>query len=711
MLCKSGSHISAVSERPPQAREAAGILRRHMRLTLPTPTHTHTLTHQHTVTQTLSFTHRATHTHRLDEASNEFSTSCRAPSIANPDTHSCRNHQQHAMMKKLSFEEATHAQAGSPHKVQLALDIINEHFGDITHDVAHVVAHSERPNLAHIVRALNNSYKPVGTLAFGTEKSHGRNGYSKSSGAGSGAGAGYSRWNGSTQRLELTQIREALLILYQHNCLLVSLPDEMNVAGDAPAVAAEKIVNQKGLIYHLNIDNILNRLRFGKLLLLVKSIFGDVGVVIMEELIDHGKLTPREIRVRALRRLESELHAAQQQYELAQEQVAQDLQSTDQADKAALQLLPTAAQEALARGAVSEAVVKERLEQIIQRRLIVSVTTVDFKKKLAERKAKASQLLSTAKSPSFTGMPAVASTAAASSQASGRTVITKQKRKFQELDTSADQLPGDSFLPLEMRMTMSLSVATASSSSAAGASSPELGSAASQASQPAQRSETRPNRGRGRGRGASTRTNRSADGMDVVSGPAVVAGQESVTSDRSNRVVEGAAYYGDGPREDVLWTVGWEQFFREQRHALCVSYVCERMEALAAKIVQLILQQSLPAELTSCESFSHKVGLTTIHELLRAGNSASKVIDPYSVLFTTDSSSHAKNRDSFNSADFSQVDLSTLQTLLEVLRTDSTEIINKVGTGKLWVSRQLMNIPYQCRFTRANWKSEVHIIE
>jgi hypothetical protein len=44
-----------------------------------------------------------------------------------------------------------------------------------------------------------------------------------------------------------------------------------------------------------------------------------------------------------------------------------------------------------------------------------------------------------------------------------------------------------------------------------------------------------------------------------------------------------------GPREDILWTVGWDQYIREERHNSCIEFTITRMELLAGAIVRVML--------------------------------------------------------------------------------------------------------------------------
>ena len=41
-----------------------------------------------------------------------------------------------------------------------------------------------------------------------------------------------------------------------------------------------------------------------------------------------------------------------------------------------------------------------------------------------------------------------------------------------------------------------------------------------------------------------------------------------------------------GSREDVLWTIGWDQLVREERHKLCVNLATDRMETIAGKYLR-----------------------------------------------------------------------------------------------------------------------------
>jgi hypothetical protein len=109
------------------------------------------------------------------------------------------------------------------YKAKLVLSIIEEHFGSITKDVAIAVITIDNSTLFQIAKKCSQLPKD--------------------------------------SKLTSKQVREALLVLQQHNCLIIELPEEIDVEGDAPLVAAEKL-KQPGLIYSICFDMVLNRLRY-----------------------------------------------------------------------------------------------------------------------------------------------------------------------------------------------------------------------------------------------------------------------------------------------------------------------------------------------------------------------------------------------------------------------------------------------------------------
>jgi hypothetical protein len=114
-------------------------------------------------------------------------------------------------------------------RIRLALFIIERHFGEITRDVAATLLTTEHATLQQVVR------KCGGTGSVPTPP----------------------------RTLSPADVRAALLVLLHHNCLTVHLPPQVNVDGDAPSVAADRL-KQTGLVYALSVDAVLHRLRIPK---------------------------------------------------------------------------------------------------------------------------------------------------------------------------------------------------------------------------------------------------------------------------------------------------------------------------------------------------------------------------------------------------------------------------------------------------------------
>ena len=142
----------------------------------------------------------------------------------------------------------------SDYRIKLALTLIEDHFGEITKDVATALITTQSATLAQVVRI-------CGQLT-------------------------------SVRQLTSKQVKEALLVLLHHNCLLVELAPEVKVEGDAPLVAADRL-KPTGLIYRLCLEAVINRLRLSKLASHAQSLFkdmaGDIAGYIIEEFAIHGR--------------------------------------------------------------------------------------------------------------------------------------------------------------------------------------------------------------------------------------------------------------------------------------------------------------------------------------------------------------------------------------------------------------------------------------
>lgn len=269
------------------------------------------------------------------------------------------------------------------HKTRLATSIIVEHFGDITKDIAQLFMRSESVTLGFAVK--------------------------------------YFAGLPPSEKLSARQIRQGMLLLQQHNCLLVELPVEVDVDGDAPLVAADRL-KQKGLNYNLNVDMVINRLRFPKVLKISKNLFGDLGVAVMEELILHGRLRLAQIRGDAAIRFRQSLEVTKSPEEV-NIPGNQEIVSIEDI----------------------EAEIQKVFEKLVQRRLIVPVPSLDIKKRLDERKARAEQALA-----AITNASLSTTLSKASSRAAPASTGDKQRKRRMPQQEATDS----SELPLELRLML-----------------------------------------------------------------------------------------------------------------------------------------------------------------------------------------------------------------------------------------------------------------
>lgn len=95
---------------------------------------------------------------------------------------------------------------------------------------------------------------------------------------------------------------------------------------------------------------------------------------------------------------------------------------------------------------------------------------------------------------------------------------------------------------------------------------------------------SRGERGRGRGRGGGSRPSGSSSSAQSSTGPHQQSHAESVT-EKPNLDDNTHMTTDYGQQKDVLWTVGWDQYFREVRHKTCIDFSTERMDRYAGNLV------------------------------------------------------------------------------------------------------------------------------
>jgi DNA-directed RNA polymerase III subunit RPC3 len=447
-------------------------------------------------------------------------------------------------------------------KSQLALSILEEHFGQKVAQVAAYLLSHERNSLIEIAQF----------FARAPPK----------------------------DKLKLSAIKEVLLVLLQHQCLVMSRPSTTTTP---PSSIVTMTSNEEeaaelysGLQYGLNLDAILYRLRFPHLVEICGKCYGDLAANIMEEMIQHGRLPMAMVLESVMKRLEED---GSDEY-------------TTQED------------------------VMSVFEKLIQRRFIVPAQTLDVAviRPLPPLEKGSDILDGIEKAPSG-GSSGTKKRKTVEKSASGVTEITtKRSRTSTPAVVSAAVLPStaDEMLPLEIRLMMQKQQQL----SAAGDPSASSSKASSNGSTSVSKRGGRGGRGRGRGR----REEEPVPHQSSSSPSDHLAPKTSSSSSSS------------GPRDSVLWTIGWEQLDREERHQLCINVAHQRMGSLAGGIVKIILDRSMPTEMGSKQTHSSPMSLLDLCAILRESKASTGA--------------------------HSGVDIQTIRQVMDLLRCDALGIVDKI---------------------------------
>ncbi len=138
------------------------------------------------------------------------------------------------------------------------------------------------------------------------------------------------------QKIDVATIRQAMVILLHHNCLTVEMMPDYD--GDETAVLSiEARSKLTGLLYTLNVDNILNRLRFAKVIKIARDRFikpdmpldqSQLAVLIMEEVILHGRVRLPQIRQAVTQTVERDAEEYSNLSYLSTQEICNKVQST-----------------------------------------------------------------------------------------------------------------------------------------------------------------------------------------------------------------------------------------------------------------------------------------------------------------------------------------------------------------------------------------------
>jgi hypothetical protein len=378
----------------------------------------------------------------------------------------------------------------------------------------------------------------------------------------------------------------------------------------------------------MNMDMVVNRLRFPKVISIARRLFGEIAVVVIEEMALHGRLKIAQICKDCASRLLASAKST------TGANVSAAIAGADGADGAAdggiVEHEEPDVEAEEERAKLLEAEVLKVFEQLVQRRLIVPVPPLDIRKRLVERAAKNAQTLERlgraagavngagggskpgmgSGSNGSAGAGAVSSNGSgsgASSSAGGGACVAnagvKRKRKDAAFEEPAQELPVELRMMLAANPEAQEQLAAAEASAGArkisrnnmamDAPSSAMAGAAGTGAAVGGRG-----RGRGRGRGAAARGDKGGGGAVVPNLQEWTANATAVGSlglGSSGSGVGGVRPLGGdfGPREDVLWTIGWEQYVREERHKLCTTMVRDRMEKVAGGMVYRLHRLSL----------------------------------------------------------------------------------------------------------------------
>jgi transcription initiation factor IIE alpha subunit len=557
------------------------------------------------------------------------------------------------------------------YKIKLALNIIGEHFGDLVRDVAKVLVDNENCTLMTILRIFTSTFSSSPATVI---KPMFQQSYNNSSAV-----------SLESLRKHEETVRHALLILQTHNCVAIIYPllganassssssSEEN-SGDT-GNANEASVRHIGLIYKLEVDNVINRLRLPHFMFFAQKKFGDMAVHILEEVVRHGKIKFSKIQEGVVAILEERYRENAPPAEGTAEEHA----------------------EAEERSSYHKDEVKNVFEDMVQHRFLLPAVPLQTKQQHA------------APSESWAAQPFSApQNAATTGKAGTKGGPTENKRTVMKRKAVEDA-PTDphSCLPMELQFllqknkppstatTTATTTATSSFGSSSGSSSSGSGSSSVEVSSAAKREggpTTWHSRTRNPPPGAIQAQSQAQAALQATQPPAkkarvarkqtsaklVIRDQDEDDYSHSGnfkqitRVKEESIpkQKDDGPKEEVVWSVCWDQLLREYRHRACIGVATARMGYVAGVVVSVILERSMNGEVGSNQLKSAPLSTAEIMGEIRRKveqdnhSSSNDAVTP----LTTEERMSLE----------AMTEVTNLRSLLDVLRLDSLGILLKV---------------------------------
>ena len=127
----------------------------------------------------------------------------------------------------------------------------------------------------------------------------------------------------------------------------------------------------------------------------------------------------------------------------------------------------------------------------------------------------------------------------------------------------------------------------------------------------------------------------------------------------------------------ILWAVGWDRFYQEERHRLCLTLVRERMGVIAGDVIKCMLETSLATEGKRNEPYSCRMSVDDIYYQMNK------------VPSTATATSSSTSSTAATGAAVMSVDRATLSSILEIMRLDGVRILTKV-----WLYLHKLTVSY-----------------
>ena len=361
------------------------------------------------------------------------------------------------------------------------------------------------------------------------------------------------------------QIRYTLVILMQHGCIY---------AEQSPVPIDAEVNAGKGFNYRVNKQSIINRLRFASFILNIRDAFGDIGVFIIERIIDHGRISF------------GYLLAEYEKY----------LQSN-----ASLEALSSSTPNSNTDKLAIKHQLKDAFDQLISARHIkVSPFFLPSKSTLLEQQYAQDV---TRKSHATSAIPA----SALNNQASGNNnnlkknadTITRKRRvttpypsKNSANEFDSMKTPEDDGLPLELRLLYKLDEEAEAEMEF------EPVKKETVVSVDAMSAGSKKRKGGGDDEDVSAKDTKKKKGGRVVvdEDDEINASSNTLAADNSSTHTLTPTPELDGLVSTGLWELNWDQYYRMKRHSVCITYCKERMGNLAGSLCKHLLDYSVKYE-------------------------------------------------------------------------------------------------------------------